>query len=308
MAAARVYFLGVRTRGSASHRAFPAWMKAIGWSASLIGVDMPLHSDCPRYADFLARMKNDERCAGAQVTSHKIRVFECLADGFDFLDPDACSLGEVGAVAIAAGTLTGFSPDMMALAGELSRMLLAGGQRPRVREVVILGGGGAGRAVALASARFGGAIIPKITITERDGEVKADLEARLVALLNTAGQVHAEVRDGAENDDVVRRAPAGSLIVNATGLGKDIAGSPISGDVTLPADSIAWDLNYRGDLRFLHQARAQGGRGVQVFDGWDYFLRNWFACLSRLAGMAPAEDRFERFCAASEFLRPTITY
>src|SRR5262245_28356017 len=124
MSSTRVYFLGVRTRGSPSHTAFPTWLRAIGWSASLVGVDMALASRCARHEAFLARMTNDEYCAGAQITSHKVRVFECLADKLDRLDPDARALGEVGAISVAGGVLTGFSPDMLALADELNRMLM----------------------------------------------------------------------------------------------------------------------------------------------------------------------------------------
>lgn len=309
MSAARIYFLGVRTRGSASHKAFPAWMRAIGWSASLVGVDMALNSSCAGYGEFLARMKEDEYCAGAQITSHKVGVFECLADQLDSLDPDARSLGEVGAVSVAAGALTGFSPDMLALADELTRLLAAEDSSTNAREVIILGGGGAGRAVALTSARFGTGIVPKITITECDAAIRADLEARLNTSLPSADRVRLQVRDGADNDEIVRNAPARSLLVNATGRGKDIEGSPVSEGTIFPVESIAWDLNYRGDLRFLHQARAQHrSNGVQVLDGWDYFLRNWYVCLQRLANHEPSEYRFEQFYKASEFLRPKAVY
>src|SRR3984957_14182065 len=304
-----VYFLGVRTGGSASHKAFPAWMQAIDWSATLIGVDIPLNSDCVRYSKFLYRMKNDPHCAGAQVTSHKVRVFECLADDLDSVDDDARSLGEVGALSLSRGELTGFSPDMIALSSELTQMLTRESLRPRPREVIILGGGGAGRAVALTSARFGGELVPKIPITESDSEIEADLETRLLASLTSAGRARLEIRAGAENDEIVSNAPEGSLIVNATGRGKDTVGSPVSAKAVFPVKSIAWDLNYRGDLRFLRQALAQRhSSGVRAVDGWDYFLRNWFVCLQRLAGQEPSESRFLQFCKASEFLRPKAAY
>jgi shikimate 5-dehydrogenase len=309
MSSDHVYFLGVRTDGSASHKAFPAWMKAIDWSATLIGVDIPLNSDCVRYSKFLDRMRNDPHCAGAQVTSHKVRVFECLADDLDNVDNDARSLGEVGAISVSGGTLTGFSPDMMALSRELTHFLIPDGLRRYPREVVILGGGGAGRAVALTSARFGGDIVPKITITESDSEIEADLKTRLLASLTSAGRARLEIRPGAENDEIVSNAPAGSLIVNATGRGKDTVGSPVSAKAVFPVQSIACDLNYRGDLHFLRQALAQRhSSGVRAVDGWDYFLRNWFVCLQRLAGQQPSESRFLQFCKASEFLRPKAAY
>ena len=37
-----------------------------------------------------------------------------------------------------------------------------------------------------------------------------------------------------------------------------------------------WDLNYRGNLVFLDQARAQEtARALQIEDGWTYFIYGW---------------------------------
>ena len=47
------------------------------------------------------------------------------------------------------------------------------------------------------------------------------------------------------------------MVVNATGLGKDSPGSPISDAATFPNGGIAWDFNYRGELLFLEQALSQ---------------------------------------------------
>jgi shikimate 5-dehydrogenase len=55
-----------------------------------------------------------------------------------------------------------------------------------------------------------------------------------------------------DNDAVLAGLAAGSLVVNATGLGKDAPGSPLTDAARFPADAVAWDLNYRGDLVFLH--------------------------------------------------------
>src|SRR5699024_8789033 len=69
--------------------------------------------------------------------------------------------------------------------------------------------------------------------------------------------------------------PPGSLVINATGLGKDRPGSPLP-DVPLPTGAIVWELNYRGSLEFLAQARAQQAeRDLTVVDGWRYFIHGW---------------------------------
>ncbi len=300
-----VYFLGLATEKSASRRIFPAWAEAIGWSASLVGVDLPQETDCDGYRTFLAQLKGDKLCAGAQVTVHKVGLYRCLAADFDDLDDDARSLGEVGGISVRQEVLAAFSPDMLALSGELEEILAkySAGRKPG--EMVILGGGGAGRAIALASARLGNAAFSKITVTEQDDEVKGDLEQHLTRKFSEIGWSDFRIDDAGKNDDIVGSAASGSFIVNATGLGKDAAGSPISRDTLLPRDSVAWDLNYHGDLAFLTHARQEASaRQVVVRDGWSFFLRNWYACLTRLADRAPSVRQFERFCMASDSVRP----
>jgi shikimate 5-dehydrogenase len=77
-------------------------------------------------------------------------------------------------------------------------------------------------------------------------------------------------------DRLVERLPAGSMVVNATGLGKDRPGSPLTDAARFPSNGIAWDFNYRGDLEFLRQARlAETSRGLKVEDGWVYFIHGW---------------------------------
>ena len=77
-------------------------------------------------------------------------------------------------------------------------------------------------------------------------------------------------------DAVVNRLPEGSLVVNATGLGKDGPGSPITDAATFPERGLVWDFNYRGELRFLQQAHAQEvEKSLRIEDGWDYFVIGW---------------------------------
>ena len=85
------------------------------------------------------------------------------------------------------------------------------------------------------------------------------------------------------NDALVAGAAPGSLIVNATGMGKDRPGAPITAAVRFPRAAIAWDLNYRGELEFLAIARATGH--VIVHDGFEYFLHGWAAALTPVLGI-----------------------
>jgi shikimate 5-dehydrogenase len=66
------------------------------------------------------------------------------------------------------------------------------------------------------------------------------------------------------------------LVINATGLGKDAPGSPLSDEAVFPERAVVWDLNYRGNLVFLDQARArETARSLQIEDGWSYFIYGW---------------------------------
>ena len=64
-------------------------------------------------------------------------------------------------------------------------------------------------------------------------------------------------QDPARNDQIMGEMAGGSLVINATGMGKDRPGSPITDAGRFPVDGVAWELNYRGALGFMHQALAQ---------------------------------------------------
>ena len=59
------------------------------------------------------------------------------------------------------------------------------------------------------------------------------------------------------NDTLMGQLPPASLVINATGMGKDLPGSPITDGGLFPIGGVAWELNYRGELQFLRQALAQ---------------------------------------------------
>jgi shikimate 5-dehydrogenase len=73
------------------------------------------------------------------------------------------------------------------------------------------------------------------------------------------------------------------MIVNATGLGKDMPGSPLTDSCRFPYGSLVWELNYRGELQFLKQAREQEkSAALTVVDGWDYFVYGWTQVISEV--------------------------
>ena len=62
-----------------------------------------------------------------------------------------------------------------------------------------------------------------------------------------------------------------------------------------PTASIVWELNYRGTLEFLAQARAQASaRQLVVVDGWMYFLHGWTAAIAEVFDIVIDESLFQR--------------
>jgi shikimate 5-dehydrogenase len=150
--------------------------------------------------------------------------------------------------------------------------------------VLCLGAGGAGTALALTLAgRAAGdrpaRIILVDTLAARLAHARAVLERQGAA----TPVAYVESESVARNDALLAGLPAGSLVINATGMGKDRPGSPITDAARFPAQGVVWELNYRGELGFLRQAQAQAtARALTIHDGWDYFVRGWATVLGHV--------------------------
>ncbi len=107
-----------------------------------------------------------------------------------------------------------------------------------------------------------------------------------------------------EADALVTAAPAGSVIANATGLGKDRPGSPLTDAVVFPQGAYVWEFNYRGSLEFLHQAEAQeDDRALLVVDGWRYFIHGWSQVVADVFDLDLTPETVERLAEAAESVR-----
>ena len=85
------------------------------------------------------------------------------------------------------------------------------------------------------------------------------------------------------NDSILGELPEFSVVINATGMGKDRPGSMITNDGKFPMHCIVWEFNYRGKLDFMHQALTQSEeRDVKVEDGWLYFIHGWTQVISQV--------------------------
>lgn len=307
-AKARVmHFFGVQTGGSSALALFPRWAEALGLEdATLVGVDLPLEAPQAMYREAVRQVKDDPNVAGALVTSHKLNVVQAARDLFDGLTDEAECCGEVSALYKRDGQLWGHACDPTNSGLAMNHFLgPAYWQRYPEAAMVLLGAGGAAVAQVvhvLTQAPFRPSTILLIdrnadrlahlrTIIDRfpDSGVRFDLVHNAEALVN---------------DRLVAGLPPHSLVINATGMGKDLPGSPLTDAARFPRDGAAWELNYRGERLFLQQARRQAAeRNLIVEDGWRYFLLGWSSVIGYVFDVVITPARFERFAAVSEMLR-----
>jgi shikimate dehydrogenase len=284
----RFGFIGVTASQSSINRVFPAWAEALGLTGvRLEPVDLPLDTSPARYRDVVAAIATDPDHHGALVTSHKVRLLQASADQFDELDPLARLAGEVSCISKRDGRLRGHAKDPITAGASLAAFLPAG-HFAGGAEVLCLGAGGSGLAISLYLAtRPDPADRPRrITLVGR-GQRRLD-ECRDVHERMSAPEPRPDFRyltnaDPAVNDRLMADLPPGSLVINATGLGKDRPGSPVTDRGQFPTDGFAWELNYRGELDFLHQAQTQARhRRLTVEDGWRYFVHGWSAVIDEV--------------------------
>lgn len=289
-----LYFVGVTTGGSSIQRVFPSWAAELGLQdARLQGVDVPLGADPAVYRRIIEFIANDPLSLGAQVTTHKIDLLHAAGDLFDELGPLATLMGEVSCVVKRDGRLIGRAKDPITSGLALDAFVHAEHWELTGRQALVLGAGGAGVAITwnLTRAERGADRPAEVIVTDSD---PARLDA-LVALYRTTGATTplrtVLVRDTDESDAVLHSLHPGALVVNATGLGKDRPGSPLGASARFPVGAFAWELNYRGELQFLSQARSQGlTDGVQTEDGWTYFLHGWLQAIGEVFGIPVPTD------------------
>jgi len=75
--------------------------------------------------------------------------------------------------------------------------------------------------------------------------------------------------------------------------------------VRFPEAAVVWELNYRGELSFLAQARRQAkARGLEVHDGWELFCHGWAAALGVVFGLTDDARLGDRLARAAAAFRP----
>ncbi|UCB42380.1 MAG: shikimate dehydrogenase [Dehalococcoidales bacterium] len=190
---------------------------------------------------------------GLNVTiPHKVAVIPFL----DKLDPLAEKIGAVNTIVNDNGVLTGYNTD----ATGFLRALLEKGIEPRGKKALILGAGGASRAVSLILADSGA---ERLIILNRSQELDwaYELAGNISQLYNMdakAGELNRE-----SLDSVMERIDI-SILVNATSVGMmpDINNTPVDANLFRPG-LVVFDVVYNPlRTRLLRDAEAAGAKTI----------------------------------------------
>jgi len=274
-----IYFIGVTTEKSSIMKVFPDWAAYLRLGDCQIkGMDFKWHDEPEKYRGAVQFIKEDPLSLGSLVTTHKIDLLKACRDQFELLDEYAELMGEISSISKQGPNLVGHAKDPITSGLALEALLPANYWKETGAEVLVLGAGGSSIAVTcyLMKESHGDNRPSRIIVTNRSLSRLEEIEKihkKVGAVIPL--EYHHTPRPGM-SDHICAKLKPGSLVINATGLGKDAPGSPLSNAAQFPESGFAWDFNYRGDLLFLDRARAQEKvRNLKIEDGWIYFLHGW---------------------------------
>ncbi len=288
-------------------KVFPLWVKEIGRPEIVIeGVDLKIHDAPENYRQAVAQIKHDPLSLGGLVTTHKIDLLEAARDMFEFLDPYAQICGEISSISKFEGRLEGHAKDPITSGLSLDTIISDNYFARPGGEVLCYGAGGSAIATLLhlINKKSSGGRPKRILLVNRS-QGRLDGARSMVEKLNTDILIEYVCNaDPRKNDALMEAMPEYSIVINATGMGKDTPGSPITDQGRFPLNGIAWDFNYRGELDFLRQARAQTPeRHLRVEDGWLYFLHGWTQVVAQVLHIDLTPALFSRLAALAETVR-----
>ena len=292
------YFVGVTTGQSSIMKVFPLWMDVLGRPDVVIeGIDHPPHDAPEAYRATVAQIKHDPLSVGALVTTHKMDLYAAAQDMFDYLDPYARLTHELSSISKQEGRLEGHAKDPITAGLSLEAIIGCDYFGRTGAHVLCFGAGGSALATLLhlINKEDKGDRPARFVVVNRS-QPRLDHMRRMVEQVGTDIAVETvHNNDPRRNDELMEGMPDGTIVINATGMGKDIPGSPITDDGLFPRNGIAWEFNYRGELEFMHQAlRQHVTRNVTVEDGWVYFLHGWSQVIAQVLHIELTEALFAR--------------
>jgi shikimate dehydrogenase len=212
---------------------------------------------------------------GLNVTiPHKVAVLQFL----DELDEMALNMGAVNTIVNDNGKLKGYNTD----AGGFLQSLLAAGFDPQNKKVVLLGAGGAARAVGFALA----CNKAQITVLNRGIE----LEQAILLAQHLSRAATSEIKALAlDESNLAKALKTADLVVNATSLGMtpNVQHTPVPAHL-LKKELVVYDVVYSPlETRLLREAAACGCRTVS---GLEMLVRQGALALELWTGQTAPVD------------------
>ncbi|MEZ4519523.1 MAG: shikimate dehydrogenase [Chloroflexota bacterium] len=302
-----MYFIGVTTGKSSINKVFPLWMDVLGRpDVVLRGIDHPMHDDPEAYRASVAQIKYDPNSLGALVTTHKIDLYNAATDMFDYFDPYSEITGELSSISKLDGRLEGHAKDPITAGLSLDAIVGDDYFGRTGGHILCLGAGGSAVATLLYLInKPNKGDRPERFVVVNRSQGRLDHMKEMVDKLGTDIEIEYICNaDPKVNDGFMQEMPDYSMVINATGMGKDSPGSPITDDGLFPMHGIAWEFNYRGELDFMHQALRQvESRDLTVVDGWVYFLHGWSQVVSQVLHIDLTPELFQKLDEAASTVR-----
>lgn len=303
-----MYFVGVTTSQSSIMKVFPKWSDILGIGAQIVGYDCPIHAPDEDYLAIVRHIQNDPLSMGALVTTHKIDLLHATRHLFGYLDPYAQLCDEISSISKRGGQLRGHAKDPITSGLSWEAFVRDDHWGNTGGHVLCLGAGGSAVAISVYVANLPNAADrPRKFVTVNRSQGRLDTLRALHEKLDTDIEFEYILNeDPRVNDEIMAALPAGSMVINATGMGKDRPGSPLTDEGVWPQDGLVWELNYRGELDFMHQARRQQQqRNLTIEDGWIYFLHGWTQVIAEVFDVNLTPTLFEDLNDAASELRPS---
>jgi shikimate dehydrogenase len=230
----------------------------------------------PDFPQFLRGLKQRGYAGGNITVPHKERAFRLV----DRRDEAASAIGAVNTVWYENDELVGSNTDVYGFIAHLEASLP--GWERSVRRSVVLGAGGAARAIVHALGARG---IP-VAVVNRTRARATDLAAHFT---------HASAHEWGELPGLLSGA---GLLVNATSLGMDHKPTLDVDLAPLGGDAIVYDIVYVPlETRLLRAARSRGHRTV---DGLGMLLHQAVPGFARWFGVTPTVTPELRALIASD--------
>src|SRR3989338_1322179 len=192
---------------------------------------------------FLAPILRGLTLAGIDGLNVTVPLKEAVLPLLDRVDPDARAIGAVNTILIKNRRLSGYNTDTIGLRMALAEL----GWRPRPACVVVLGAGGAARAVAWELSRLRGSCL---TIANRHLE-RAQRLARWLSRARPRVCVKAVPLEDVTLDDA-------DVVVNATTVGMRASDGLLINPARLRQGTLVYDLVYHRQTRLVQAARRRG--------------------------------------------------